>query len=462
MKLRKLPIPLAFFLILAGLLGGIFLVGKIQNWNKSAAGGTSPKQIKITNIDSASFVVSWITNEATTGSLTYGEDNSLGESQKDIRDKNSGNPNKYLTHFLVLENLKPSTKYYFKILSDGKLYDNSGKIFELSTAPASSPNDNDITQGRILKANGQPAQNSIVYLSLANTITQATITDENGHWMVPLSIARNIDLQTYSTYDREAQIEEIFVQGESQTASASLSTKNDNPSPDIVLGQTYNFLEQMAEQQPTPTFIKNQSVDPNNNFQGTTENVELKIISPSENEEVNTLIPEFLGAGPKNQSLEIKVESEQLISDKIIVDKVGGWAWSPKTPLTPGEHTITVSYSDKDGFLQKVSRSFTVLAEGQSNLPAFTATPSGQKSTPTPTIITSPVPTSTILPTITISPSTTVSPTKEPTTTPTTKPRTTVPSTSSGTPTSGAVLPTKLFFGAGIFTLIIGIVLVLL
>lgn len=447
MKLRKISIPLAITIVLAGLSAGIILVNQVQRLGKNASGGTTPKLLRVTNIDNASVAVSWFTNEKTTGLVSYGETSSLDEIKQDIREEQSATQGKYFSHYVVINNLKPSTKYFFSLQSNGKTYDNAGKAYEVVTAPAKTPADNDIAQGKILMPDGQPAVGAIVYLSMANTITQSSLTDNNGHWMIPLSTARTTDLQNYSLYDREAQVEEIMVQLENQTANAQLSTKNDDPAPDISLGQSYNFLQELQEGSPTPTQTKSGLSSFN-----TVSAEELKIIYPSEDEGVNNQLPEFIGEGPKNQQIEIVVQSEQEISDKSKVNSNGKWNWTPKTILTPGEHLITVSYTDSEGFLRKVSRSFVVLAADQSNLPSFTSTPSGQKTTPTPTATILPTPTLKISPVIT----------KSPTSTPTEIPnRTTVPQNPTSAPTSGTILPTKIFFGAGIVTLLIGIALIL-
>ncbi|MGB9637620.1 MAG: Ig-like domain-containing protein, partial [Microgenomates group bacterium] len=296
------------------------------------------------------------------------------------------------------------------------------------------------------------ANGAIVYLSIANAITQSALTDNDGNWMIPLATARTTDLKDFVNYDRNAQVEEIFVQGDLQTATATLTTNNDNPTPDITLGQTYNFLGQMP--QTTPTLAPNkqtfeESLPQISSSSGFSEinNQDLTIIFPADKEQVNNPLPEFLGTGPKGQKLEIKIESAQVISSQVIPDSQGQWRYSPTIALAPGEHTITVSYTDSHGFLKKVSRSFVVLAAGSSQLPSFTATPSGQTTTPTQT----PTLTPTLLPSIT--------PSLIPTATPTLPYRTSLPSTESGTPTPGTILPTKLLFSAGFATLLFGAVL---
>jgi len=473
----KIPVFLGLIILLAGLIAGIFFINKIRFWNLLASSEISPQLIKITNVGSSSFVVSWITSEKTTGSLSLGETTKLeGDKKNDIRDQNKGVLSLYSLHYVLADNLKPETKYYFKIISGGKV---NNRLFEITTASLKVPTDNDIAQGKVLLPEGKPATGVIVYLSLANTITQSALTDQSGNWMIPVSTARTADLKNFSDYNRSAQIEEILVQGEGQTANATLSTNNDNPTPDITLGQTYNFLNQIPEISPTATPIKNQ-LDPASFNLPTgsgdlSKDLELKIIFPEESENINNLSPEFLGTGPTNKELDVLIESDQEIISKTTTDGKGNWNWSPSTPLSPGQHKITVFYADKQGFIKKVSHSFIVLAAGESDLPSYTATPSGKRTTPTlsPTPTKKTIVTPSPSPSIRIAPTSSLSPTASPTvaggitTTPVPTSRLTLTPTLSATiqptisPVSGTDFPTQLFVGAGIATLIIGAALIL-
>lgn len=469
-KIKKIPIPVAFLVTIVGLLGGILFINKSQTIFSRALSQSTPRNIKITNVGSTSFVVSWVTDNASQGYINYGEDtNSINERSNDLRDTNTAQPGQYLTHFVIVDNLKAEGKFYFKVVAGGKSYGEGTKPFTVSTGPQKIPSDNDLAQGRILNSEGQPSKGSIVYLSLPNTINQAALTDENGNWMIPLSTARTSDLQNFSNYDRNAQVEEIFVQGEKETASASITTAKDNPCPDMTLGQTYNFLTE-ANNNPTtgPTIIQN-SFSNNQGFNNSSSSQNLAIISPAENEKINTYKPEFIGTGPNSKDLDILIESDEKITAKVKVDQVGNWKWTPPSSLSPGSHKITVSYTDKDGFVQKITRNFTILAAGQSDLPSYTATPSGQRATntPIPSVIPSPTPTKTSSTGPTIS----VAPTEIPTTTVTSVPtistvpteagRTTIPSTT-GTPKTGTSLPTWVFLGTGSAILLVGLALIIL
>lgn len=433
---KTLPVLIGLFILVLGIGTGVFLIGQVRQLQTKAAADTLPEQVTISNIADSSFVVSWITSQATNGTVTLGTDSTLDEIKNDVRDKSSLGQ-KFLTHYVFIENLSPETKYYFKIISGGKTYDNSGKIYSVVTAPTGTPLDNDIAQGKILSTNGKPSTGAIVLLSLANGITQSALTDKNGVWLIVLSKTRTTDLKKFLPYDRSVQIEEIMVRGENLTAAATLNTANDNPAPDITLGQNKNFLTEEPAPTAKPGAIKEVG---GFNFESPSPAIDksLTITSPTENEQINSLQPEFFGSGPKEQVLDIIIESSAKIEDQIAVDKNGGWVWSPSTPLTVGKHKITLSYSDENGLPKKITRNFVVLA-ADNDLPSFTATPSGEKISPTAN------------PTKTLSPT----PTKKTQPSPT-------PLIEREVPVSGVALPTYVVLGAGVASFLIGLALIIL
>lgn len=460
----KLPTSLGVIFLLFGLVAGIFLINKIRSLNTNASSAVTPQLIKITNIGSSSFTVSWITSEKTTGLILFGETTNLENEKNDMRDQNKGVSSAFNIHYVLIDNLKPESKYYFKIVSGGVVFT---RQFDVTTATLKVPSDYDIAQGKILNPDQKPAAGALVYLSLANTLTQSALTDKNGNWLIALSTARSVDLKNFSDYDRSAQIEEISVLSENLTANATLTTNNDNPVPNLILGQTYNFLSGIPENIPTVTPIKNKAdFNVPTDYQNNSKDLDLKITFPSEKEEINSLLPQFLGTGPTNKELNVQIESSQEITAKAKTDDKGNWSWSPQTPLSVGEHKITVSFADNQGFVTKVTHSFVVLAAGESDLPSYSASPSGKKSTPTPSatplIKLSPIPSPspTERPTPTSSPALTITPTGL---TPTLTSSVTITPTAKSTsaPVSGSILPTKLFIGTGFAAILLGAALIL-
>lgn len=453
---------MGLLLVLGAIAGGVILIKKGPTFFLKASPTLIPNQIKITNINDTSLTVSWITDEKTSGFIKYGtEINSLTFTTTDDRDQISGKTGNFNTHHVTLKNLKPATSYYFKIGSGGKLFDSNTQPYQVTTAKAASnPPANDVAYGTVIDQNNNPIEGVIVYLSLANATPVSTLTKASGSWVIPLNLVRSADLIGWAVYDKEASIEEIFVQaGVLGTATVVATTKNDSPMPKITLGQNFDFRK-IAETNPEEEKIQmeNQATEsskftietiPTSTPSATaTSTSELKIINPDDEENINTQKPEIIGTGPAGVTLTITIQSPATYSGMVKVDNKGNWQWSPPANLEPGEHTVTASYIDQNGQKKTVSHTFIVLASGQSGLPAMTATPSGE-STPSPT----PTKTATLSATPTPSGVATTSPTP----TSTSSARTSIPSTEGGVPQSGYLTPTFMVFIMGLSLIALGL-----
>lgn len=431
-RIKLIPTILGLLILVIGVISGVLLIDKSSTIFSRADSGSTPSQLKITNITESSFSISWITSQPTTGFIKYGNNDNLMLSGKDDRDSLSGKSGNFLAHHVTIRGLKPATVYYFKIVSGGNVYDNNGVIFRADTAPTGKnpAPENDVAYGTVIDQNGVPAEGVIVYLSLPNAVTQSTLTKSSGSWVIPLNLSLSSDLSLYSNYDREISTEEIFVQGSlGGTATAITITKNDSPIPAITLGGNFDFRNTssglVGNQESTPPESQFSSPDNQGSFK---ETGSISIINPSPGESINTQKPEFIGNGPVGETINIEINSSTLLKDQVTVNANGNWSWSPSANLTPGEHSITISLPDG----KSVTRRFTVLAADSSDLPFFTASPS---ATLTPTLaIISPSPSLTI-PTISLTP------------TPTTAPK----------PQSGNLTPTLLIFIMGSILVFIGL-----
>jgi len=446
---QRLPTILGLLILIAGVVVGVYLVNQGGTWSLRADPQLIPKQVKISNLTDNSFVVSWVTDKKALGFVKYGTTPSLETTARDERDRLGNKTTPYKVHYVKISNLQPETKYYFKIGSGKELFgDTNGEPYQVTTAPslATVAPTADTAYGRILKADGAAAVGVVVYLHLANSTTLSSLSKADGKWVIPLSTARTQDLSSYLTYDREASIEEIFVQGgDLGTATATVTTKNDSPVPDITLGRTYDF-RQTATISPTPSQRGKFSLESITATPSSSQKT-LTIVNPEENEEIATQKPEIRGTGPSGKKLKIIVESSETFTGEVIIDEDGEWHWSPPDNLSPGKHTVIVTLEDGT----TLSRSFTVLAAGTEDLPAFTATPSGE-ATPSPT--SSPTPTPLVA---TASPTPSVSTSSA---TPTVPPRTSLPSTSSGiTERAGYLTPTVTFVILGIVLTLSGLIL---
>jgi len=434
---KRLPTIFAIFILILGIVAGVFLIKNGQAWFTRANPEITPKQLKITNITEKSFAVSWVTDGQVAGFIQYGtKEKELFYNATDDRDQLSGTQGKFFVHHITARGLKAETNYFFKVNSGGKIFDNNGQPYQVKTAPLiqESALESDIAYGVVLKQDGSSAEGVLVYLSLANASPLSTITKSSGSWAIPLNLARSKDLLSWATYDKEASVEEIFVQGGPLgTATAIGVTKNDSPLPPITLGQNFDFRQAFV----SPTPISTSQEPPTSGFSVgaiSPPTQVLQIINPSQGENVSTSTPEIFGTGPGGETLTIIVESPQTIQGKAIISADGSWRWTPPTSLSPGKHTVTVSLPNG----QRISRSFTVLAAESENSPSFTASPSANL-TPTPML------TSVITPTVEVTPTSTSSV------------RSSLPSTEGGIPKPGNLTPTFLFFIIGLVLIFLGL-----
>lgn len=433
MRKRELTIPtiLGVLLSLVGMSAGLWFLREPIKSAVFASPQEAPAQVQTTNISDSSVVISWLTDKAATGFIQYGQSSNPDLVVSDDRDQERGTVDNYFTHLVTIRGLKPSTTYNFRIGSAKKLYDQQGRPYQVTTGPSlGSPPAADVAYGQVLTGSGEPADGALVYLTLSGTVPQAALVKSSGSWVIPLSTARSADLTSFTAYDPKSSQIQIQVQAGSLGNSTVITTTGqDSPIPTITLGQTYNYtlvanspVEAASEATSSSRF--------SSSFAGpATETTSvLAIVSPKTGEQVNSTQPEIIGRGPANSQVTITIQSPTTITGTVQTDAKGEFTYSVPQDLPPGNHTITIS-ALVDGVVKKFRRNFTVLAEGASQIPAFTATPSASiKPSPSPT------------------------PTPKPSPTPTLDPRIALPSTESGVPTSGNFTPTLvlLILGCGI------------
>lgn len=419
-----IPTILGVLLLLVGMGTGLWFLRAPIRSAVFASPEETPTQVRITNITDTSFVVSWLTDKAATGFIQYGQSSNPDQIVSDDRDQERGTVDNYFTHLVTIRGLKPSTAYNFRIGSAKKMYDQQGQPYPVTTGLSlSSPPAADVAYGQILTPSGEPAEGALVYLSLPGAMPQAGLVKSGGSWVIPLSTARSSDLTSFAAYDPQTSHIQLQVQGGSLGSSTvTTTTDQDSPIPTITLGQTYNYLIANPAVEAAPEATSNSRFS--SDFAGPATEITsaLAIVSPKTGEQVNTAQPEIIGRGPASSEVTITIQSPTPITDTILTDKNGEFTYSVPQDLPPGNHTITIS-ALVDGVVKKIQRNFTVLAAGESQIPAFTATPSG-----------------------------TIKPSPKPSPTPTLAPRVALPSTESGVPTSGNLTPTLvlLILGSGL------------
>ncbi len=395
---KRIPSLLGLLVLIAGLAAAAVLVRQRQAAQPRAAAGGEPIDLAIANIGDQSFSVSWTTAEEVTGRVLLGT-----RWINDVRDLQA-KVSESTTHFVTVDGLAPAASYEFRVESGGRQYDSGGKPFSAATAAslAGSLPDSDVAQGIVKTAAGTGSGGAIVYAQLPGGQLLSALTSDSGNWVIPLSTSRIADLSGWLSYDRTATVYTIRADGGGDgKATATVITGIDQPVPPIVLGQSYDFRQQNQERQATsdkrqatagPTRAAESNLRSLFNFEDlgpvTPVATGVTLLNPAEEgEKLSTFKPELFGEGPKGTEINIKVESPETITGNTLVEDDGRWKFAIPTDLAPGKHTVTLTWTDAQGALQTLKRSFTVQAAG--NEPAFTASPSAvptKKLAPAPTL----------------------------------------------------------------------------
>lgn len=442
MKNKKLPTLFGLLILTSGIALGVVLLQNRQIFRLGAEPSAVPKDVRITNINSGSFTVTWITEEETPGFVSWAESQSLGNTaQNEVGDRS-------IIHSATIEGLTSETTYYFKINSAGVDFDNNGIPWQVKTAATFSDTPASfLISGVVITPSGSPAKGVLVVAQLAGASPLSSVTNEDGNWVMTLSNALSQDLKSRASYSDASTIIEISVQaGPAGVATAKIYPKDANPTPTIVLGQIHDFRNlstSKSEELPESSLVLPEGPipTPQGEFEPgavdeqkpvTIEGVTIESID--EGEVVTSTDPEFFGEGPPGTTVSITVESTP-VTDEITISSFGTWSWNPTQPLSEGVHKITITWKDKDGILQSLTRNFVVqAAEG----PAFESTPSATTPTPTPT--NTPTPSATPTPTSTIAPTQTPTPTPTLALQPSATPTPDLPESGSLTPTIAGII----------------------
>ncbi len=530
LKNKKIPTILGITILLVGVIVGVFLVTTQGNFALGLKAGptSTPRQVKFSNISDTSFTVSWITDTSVSGYVKYGE-GKTDQTLSDNRDQVAGSTGQYTTHYVTIRSLKPQTSYSVLIGSGSQTYDDNGSPYSLQTALVARGKtpDADTMSGKVVLPSGQPAPGVIVYVEIEGGSLVSALTKNSGVWSIPLSITRTKDLTSFLSYDRQQTKINLTIQGaDLGTATATVTTANDNPVADITLGQNVDLsvanatpsakgvLEQTLITIQSNTLspsnltvspgqvitVSNQDTTPHNltsekkefttgvlaagakgNFSapltpgsysftdslnptspifkgvvlvqtiapppassvtstpsgsfanlGSLDSPEatlsVKLLTPlTSGETMATSSPEIKIQGPVGQKIKVTVRSTPQTAS-LTIGKDGIVNWTPPKGLAPGDHTVTLQYTDDAGVLQTITKKFTVYAAESPGigdaLPSFSATPSASPTVsrrPTPTI------------------------------------RTSMPSTASGVPESGILTPTLALFTLGLALFIGGL-----
>lgn len=183
-----------------------------------------PQQVRISNVTSRGFTLSWVTQIPTTGTVVFSESRQL-INKKDQNLKTAfdqrGEPTLSKTHFVDLENLGPKKTYFFLIKSgstpffktlEGK-WEKKGLPSEQKTTSEDTLSLDWIT-GLVLKRNSQPVPGVFVYLEIpGKSSLLSALTNENGEWRINLANLMQKDLSQPLRYNPQKDLLRLTVEG---------------------------------------------------------------------------------------------------------------------------------------------------------------------------------------------------------------------------------------------------------
>lgn len=262
---KRFPTILGLMILFGALGAGVFFIGSGPGiFSPRATPQTTPKNVKITNITDTTITVSFFTDEATAAYVKYGTSaTSLTNRESDDRDQLAGNVGTYNTHHITVRNLQASTNYFFIIgTGSSSQFDNNGSPYTVKTAQKSGNQSTAQTiYGNVLTKGGNPADGSIVYVTVDKAAEMSALVRSSGTWAIPLSQLRGTDGGNPPAVTTNSLML-VFVQGNSSTETATLTTTVGQPQfpvKTLTLGES-NTPETTAvptdaapTQQPQPT-----------------------------------------------------------------------------------------------------------------------------------------------------------------------------------------------------------------
>jgi hypothetical protein len=428
-KEKRFPTIIGLLFLILAIAGGVYLNSTRTNLGSKASGDCKPINVQIANITHNSADISYTTGASCLSTISLND-----QVINDVRFLNTNqSPSATKIHYFQAKYLKEKTEYHFSLITNGQTVTDNAYLFTTGSKPSSELPTSNLAWGRVLNPDKKTTSNAIVYLNIPGAAPLSSFITSNGNWSISLASSFNSQNNDWFTPPSNPVEEDIVVVADDGSITqVTNNTSLNNPVPDIIIGQNSLTVP--------PDYISGDQgiIDAISPVQ-TQKNI--TITNPTDKETLNINIPDFFGTGPINSTIVIEVHSSDPIVGQAQSDTSGTWHWSPPQSLEPGEHTITAKVQNPStGLWESVTRTFTVLAQNNSN-PAYEASAS---ATTAPTVE------PTIEPTI--------EPTQIPTITPTPIIRTAHPSSASAKPpVSGDSLPTVIIIGSAFAFLLLSL-----
>jgi hypothetical protein len=343
---------------------------------------------QITNLAPNQVTLFWQTDQKETGWIMYGQDiNNLNQIAEDERDV-STNKQSYFYHYVTLKDLKEDKSYYYKIVSNERVYlDLNGQAFSFKTPKnASFRSTWTPAYGMIIDPNGLPTEKAFVVFNFQGKFPLLAMTRAKGEFMIPLNFL--VDQNNFNIIVPEKKetvnVEIIKNDGKKTTITAFLDQTNPF-SQTLITGKDMNITVQDNVLGTTVDNSQNQTV-----INNSVNNTNVNIIFPKENAVIPAQKPLFKGTAFPGKMVYISINSKPEFDYRTQADNDGSWKVTPDNPLAAGNYILTLNTVDAQEKKITLIRNFIIGKSGEQVLGEATGA-----SQLTPTL----APTTTLVPT---------------------------------------------------------------
>ncbi len=367
---KRIPTIVGLILVVALLIGVGFTTQAVQKITKifsQAESVAAPTTVDVANISPTSVTIYWVTDKDTSGAVFYGKSTSLGDGVAiDDRDHSSAS-GKYSTHFVRLNNLKPETKYYFKIGVGSSTFGNPTKgdsPYEVSTPATSSATAIiDPIFGKVNNQTNDPTGGILAIWQSQVKGKIASLSTSDGNYVLPIG--------TTAPTDGASETITLDAGGGNPVATITCKIGQDRPLPTIKLGEALDCSKKTATTNNPGGFKAPSSSLTSSASAGTL------VVNVNSGQTFNTALPTISGKAGPSQIVQIVIHSDTPYSGTVQADPSGNWSWTPPANLSAGQHTVTITVVNADGTTKSETRTFTVQS-GSPILPITSGTPSAE------------------------------------------------------------------------------------
>ena len=157
----------------------------------------------------------------------------------------------------------------------------------------------------------------------------------------------------------------------------------------LLIGKTYDFRGLQSKNNKSTLA---QATNPN--VLGSQTEVKIALSQPAQNAHITSNYPLVSGTGIPGKPVTVTLGITKPYTGTATVSPDGTWRYSPTKPLAPGRQSVTMTTFTADNKPFAVTNIFEIMKSGTQVLGDATA--SGSLVTPSPTLATTPVPTSTL------------------------------------------------------------------